>query len=391
MHHRALLAALVLGASGALAGPDPSEFVVRVGWEVTHLADLSGARFMAFDDRGHLYVSRPGEGDVRAYRPDGDGYVELGAFVEDKRTVHGLCFADGWMWYAQSGAVSRARDTDGDGKADEDIVVLAEGSIPSGGGHWWRPILVAGDHFYTSIGDSGNITDQRATDRQKIWRYALDGGSRSLFASGIRNTEKLRFRPGTDEVWGFDHGSDWFGREIGDGRDSQPITDLNPGDEFNHYEEGGFYGHPFVVGRRLPRYEFIDQGGLDIHDLAERTTPPAWEMGAHWATNGWCFVDPASAGDGRALPAEYAGDAFVACHGSWNSSRRVGYCVARVDFDDDPGFGGGPVGLTKIVSTIRGGDVKARPADVVQGPDGSLFFSVDGDGGAIYRLRYVGD
>ena len=40
----------------------------------------------------------------------------------------------------------------------------------------------------------------------------LKGKDKKLWCSGIRNTEKLVIRPGTDEIWGMDHGSDWFGK-----------------------------------------------------------------------------------------------------------------------------------------------------------------------------------
>ena len=42
-----------------------------------------------------------------------------------------------------------------------------------------------------------------------IWS-GLKGGDKKLFVSGIRNTEKLLVRPGTEEIWGMDHGSDMF-------------------------------------------------------------------------------------------------------------------------------------------------------------------------------------
>ena len=128
----------------------------------------------------------------------------------------------------------------------------------------------AGD---TGVGDSGNITDELDSERQKIWRFDLDGSNKRLFVSGIRNTEKLRLRPGSNEIWGADHGSDNFGARLGErmGR-RQPVTDWNPPDELNHYVEGGFYGHPFIVGDKLPRYEYRERE--DILDLAARTTPP---------------------------------------------------------------------------------------------------------------------
>ena len=97
-------------------------------------------------------------------------------------------------------------------------------------------------------------------------------GNPRLLAAGVRNNEKLRLRPGTTEVWGVDHGSDWYGRPIGDRQGRQPITDFNPPDEFNRYAGGAFYGHPFVTDRRLPRVEYYSRP--DIVELAERTVVP---------------------------------------------------------------------------------------------------------------------
>lgn len=209
----------------------------------------------------------------------GNRYEVVNTFVAGYPTVHGMHFADGWLWFAQTGAIHKARDTNSDGKADEVQTVIPEGQLPRGGGHWWRPVLATDRYIYTAIGDAGNINDETETERQKIWRFNKDGTGKTLFASGIRNTEKLRLRPGTNEVWGVDHGSDWFGRTLGERpQQFQPITDHNPPDELNHYEEGKFYGHPFITGNKLPRIEY--QNRKDIVELADKTVPPAWSFGA---------------------------------------------------------------------------------------------------------------
>lgn len=367
------------------------EFTVRQGYEVeVAVEDLPGARFMELDERGHLYISRPRQKDIVAFADaDGDGrFEQLGAFVDGRELVHGMDFHEGWLYFASSGRIERGRDIDGDGKANEVETVLAD--LPAGGGHWWRSLLVTDRYIYTSIGDEGNITDMTASEREKIWRFEPDGSGKTLFASGIRNTEKLRLRPGTDEVWGFDHGSDWFGRGAGDTDGEQPVTNLNPPDELNHYEEGGFYGHPFITGLRVPRYEYLER--KDLHELAMKTIPPAWPMGAHWACNGWTFIDPEINERTGTFPDDHGGDILIACHGSWNSSVKVGYCVARVMFDKDPMNEGQPVGLVKLVSCLGdGGEVLGRPVDVVQCADGSVLFSVDFPRGRVYRLRHTGN
>lgn len=357
-------------------GEGVPKFWVRPGFRVTLEAEGFGeARFMEFDNAGNLFVSQPTLGKIQTFRLKDGKYTQFATFLEGKRSVHGLCWANGWLWFTESGSVWKARDTNGDGKADEVVNVLD--GLPRGG-HWWRSILVTEDGFFTSIGDSGNATDETASDRQKIWKYSLDGKSRKMFVSGIRNTEKLRYRPGTTELYGADHGSDWFGAPLGDKEGRQPITDLNPPCEFNHYVEGGFYGHPFIVGNRVPRIEF--QKRPDILDLAEKSISPAWCFGAHWAPNGWTFLTKPTMGK------DLVGDALVALHGSWNRKEKAGYRIERVLFDKVTGE---PFGGQMLVGTLNeNSDVLGRPVDVAEAPDGTILFSDDATG-KIYRISTV--
>lgn len=365
-------------STGGNIGPDVPPFTVRPGYRVTLAAKgLAHARFLESDGKGTLFVSQPRTGSIISLRDrDGDGAYETRAeFVKGMPTVHGLCFRDGWLWFSRTGSILKARDTNSDGVADETVTVIPEGVMPSGGGHWWRSLLVTSDAIYTSIGDSGNATDETATERQKIWRFNLDGSGKRLHSSGIRNTEKLRLRPGTNEIWGADHGSDNFGKPLGEAAGSrQPVTDANPPCEFNRYVEGGFYGHPFVVGNKLPRIEY--QKRSDILELAAKSVPPQWCFGAHWAPNGFTFVT------GDYFPG-HNGDAFVAFHGSWNSTSPVGYCVERLLFDS---LSGRPYGSLTIVKTLGAdGKVLARPVDCVQEPGGAVLFSCDLTN-AVYRI-----
>ncbi len=352
-------------------GPDVPPFIVRPGLRVTLAAqDIGQVRFLEFGGTDTLYVSQPLAGAIITLRQQGGRWTKAADFVTDKPTVHGMHYYDGWLWFTQSGVVWKARDTNGDGQADEEMKVLD--GLPSGGGHWWRSILVTPSGFYTSIGDSGNITVQISTDRQKIWKFSLDGTNKTLFASGLRNTEKLRLRPGTDEVWGADHGSDAYGNTLGEKPPNQPFTDHIPPCEFNLYVQGGFYGHPFIVGDGLPRLEFKDRP--DLLEWANKAISPEWSLGAHWAPNGWTFVSSNALG--------FQGDAVIACHGSWNSSVKVGYRVERILFDP---LTGRPTGRQKLVGLLRDDQVLGRPCDVVEAPDGSLYFS-DDFRGRIYRI-----
>ncbi|MEL7239094.1 MAG: hypothetical protein AAGK78_09540 [Planctomycetota bacterium] len=367
-------------------------FQVRPGYFVSLAADdLDEARFLEHDGQGTVFLSQPKRGAILALRDtDGDGTFETRSdFVTDQSNCHGMDFEGGWLWYTSSAAgyLRKARDTDGDGLADEIVDVVEAGSdlIPAGGGHPFRGVLVepAKNRVLITVSDPGNMNADLESDRKKVYAFDLDGTNRRVFASGIRNTEKLRHRidargESTDEVWGADHGSDWFGRVYGDARGNQPITDLLPPDELNHLEEGRFYGHPFIVGDRIPRPEFADRD--DLHELAARTTPPAWNYGAHVATNGFDFLGSAVAGT---FGDDHVGDLFQAQHGSWNSSVPVGYAVTRVLFDEHTGR---PFGELAIVVTHPGeGRPLARPVDCMAMPDGSVLWSCNVTG-RLFRI-----
>ncbi len=371
----------VLSSCAQPKTPDPAIWV-RDGFTLSIAENtINEPRFMAFDDQGTLYVSLPGKGEIKSLKDlDKDGYYEtLKTFVSGYPTVHGMYFYEGWLWFTQSGAIYKAMDSNNDGVADKTETIIPNGDLPEGGGHWWRPIVINNNRIYTEIGCSGNISTDEGTDRQKIWTYNLDGRDKKLFASGLRNTEKLVVRPGTDEIWGMDHGSDWFGRTLEEKSSvpGQVITDSNPPGEMNHYVQDGFYGHPFIVGKRIPRYEYMDRP--DIVELAAKTIEPEWCAGAHWASNAMTFYT------GKQFPAECSNDAFVAYHGSWNRTNNAGYCLTRVLFEN-----GHPYGELKYVDFLKpDGEVLGRPVDVLVAPDGSLLFS-DDSVNLIYRLSWNG-
>ena len=369
-------------ASAAGASKVPA-FTVRPGYKVTLAAESLGeARFMATAPTpGDLLLSQPNAGKILTLRDtDNDGTYETRVtFVENEKAVHSMFVKDGWVWFTSSeqGVIKKARDTTGDGIADETVVVTSD--LPRGGGHATWGVAVGVDRVFVAVSDPGNMTEEPG--RNTIYSFKLDGSDKQVFATGLRNTLKLQFRVThdgklTDEIWGADHGSDWFGRPFGDRQGNQPITDLNPPDELNHYTQGAFYGHPFIVGNRIPRQEYVGKRD-DLHELAGKTTPPALAYGAHWASNGFAFLSS------DYFPG-HKGDLVQAFHGSWNSSRRVGYCVSRVFFDPMTGL---PAGIWTIVDGITpsGDNFLTRPVDVVELPSGELLFT-DNQAQRIYRI-----
>src|SRR5436190_11470443 len=124
---------------------------------------------------------------------------------------------DGWLYFSQAaeGSVSRARDTNGHGVADDVEVIIPAKTLPTGGGHPFEGLLVTDKQIYVTSSDPTNMTDDLNSERKTIYVFDFDGKTASnkrVFCTGIRNTEKLRYRPSTTEIYGFDHGSDNFGK-----------------------------------------------------------------------------------------------------------------------------------------------------------------------------------
>ena len=84
---------------------------------------------------------------------------------------------------------------------------------------------------------------------------------------------------------------------------------------------------------------------------------------------------------GEQFPAPFSNALFVAEHGSWNRSKKVGYQVSVATFDST----GKPTYQPFITGWLEGQKAWGRPNDVLPTPDGGLLVS-DDKAGVIYRV-----
>jgi glucose/arabinose dehydrogenase len=84
------------------------------------------------------------------------------------------------------------------------------------------------------------------------------------------------------------------------------------------------------------------------------------------------------------FPPEYRGQVFIAEHGSWNRSHKIGYRVSLVRVKDGRALSY----ETFAQGWLQGEEARGRPVDVQELPDGSLLVSDDA-AGAIYRIAYA--
>jgi len=88
---------------------------------------------------------------------------------------------------------------------------------------------------------------------------------------------------------------------------------------------------------------------------------------------------------GTQFPPQYRGQIFIAEHGSWNRTRKIGYRVTLVRLE-----GGQAVSYEPFATGwLRGEEAWGRPVDLLVLPDGSLLVS-DDKAGATYRISYAG-
>lgn len=325
--------------------------------------DLQDARMLATHG-GHVYLTRPTQGDVlRFVDDDSDGIADSTiAVASDLPTVHGIAFHEGVVYLATPQALYRGSvDEEGDFQGVEPTLE----DLPDGGQHPLRTLGVGPDQMlYISVGSSCDACPETNPEHATMLRAPLDGESREIFAEGLRNTIGFDWHPDTGKLWGMDHGSDWRGDDL-------------PPEELNLLEMGNNYGWPYCFGKQQVDPIIDDPPGTTKEAHCEDTTPSVHEYQAHGAPIGMVFYD------GEGFPAEYTGDAFIALHGSWNRYPPTGYKVVRLGFE-----GGEPTEFEDFVTGFLSADGETqfgRPAGIVVAPDGALLFT-DDDNGMVYRV-----
>jgi glucose/arabinose dehydrogenase len=321
---------------------------------------VPGARSMALGAGGTLFVGSRNAGSVYAVvdaEKDGRG-EEVLTLARGLRSPNGVAFRDGSLYVAEISRILRYDRIEGRLKSPPAPVVV-KGDLPSDAHHGWKFIAFGPDGLlYVPIGAPCNICD-RGDPYASITRMKPDGSGFEIVARGVRNTVGFDWQPGTRELWFTDNGRDMMGDDV-------------PPDELNRLSRPGLhFGYPYCHGGDLPDPEF------GRSRACSEFVAPARKLGPHVAAIGMRFYT------GSMFPAEYRGQAFIAEHGSWNRSRKIGYrlTLVRLKGDEAASY------ETFAEGWLRGEKEWGRPADVLVMPDGALLVSDDA-AGAIYRISY---
>jgi glucose/arabinose dehydrogenase len=343
--------------------PDSAKVIVPKGFTAEVWAEgFRTPRFLLQGEHGEILLSDSDAGMVYAFA-NGDP-KQRKEVLSGLTRPYGLALWHEYLYVGEMTSIKRfkydpAKLTANDGK---EVLKLAD----SEGGHWTRSLLFdrEGQKLYVGVGSRGNI-EVGGEHRAAINRINPDGTGWELYASGTRNPIGLHWYPGSDTLWAVVQERDALG------------DDLVP-DYFTHVQPKGFYGYPWAYSgqHKEPRLD-------DHQEMIAKSLTPDILLGPHVAGLDFTFYT------GSMFPAKYKGGAFLAFHGSWNRSKRIGYEVAFIPFKDGKPTAAPEGFMTGFMLAPDSPDVWGRPVAVFQMKDGSLLVSDDG-GKKIWRIAYKG-
>lgn len=338
----------------------PARFSIAV------FAEVDNARSLAISPSGTVFVGNRNGNSVYAVRDtDGDHKADKRwVIASGLNSPNGVAFRDGDLYVAEISRIIRFDDIE-EKLNDPGSPVVVKDDYPTETHHGWKYIAFGpDDKLYVPVGAPCNICDPEEDIFASITRINPDGTGLEIFAEGVRNTVGFTWHPETKELWFTDNGRDMMG-------------DNTPNCELNHApRQGMHFGYPYCHEGSIRDPEFGNKA-----PCSEFVAPVA-KLGPHVAPLGLKFYT------GGMFPADYKNQVFIARHGSWNRTRKIGYdlCVVKLDGNS-----------AQEVETFASGwlDEEAqkawgRPVDVLILQDGSMLVS-DDTANVIYRISYNGD
>jgi glucose/arabinose dehydrogenase len=355
---------LALAARSAMGSDVPLHRVaLPEGFVIEVYAEVKEARSLALSPSGTVFVGSQDEGRVVALvDSDGDGRAEKAhVLAEGLFLPNGVAFHDGTLYIAEVNRIVKMESIESRLESPPEPVVVLAG-LPDMRHHGWKYLAFGPDGWlYFNVGAPCNVCESVEEIFASISRVRPDGTGLELYARGVRQSVGFDWHPETGHLWFTDNGRDFLG-------------DDQPGDELNvASEKGQHFGYPYCFGMETRDPYF------GAKKPCSAFVAPARELEAHVAAIGMTFYR------GSRFPPEYRGRIFVAEHGSWNRSERIGYRIMAATVE------GNRVAAYAPFATGWIGDKDerpwGRPADILELDDGSLLVS-DDRANVVYRIRY---
>jgi putative membrane-bound dehydrogenase-like protein len=339
------------------------------GFEITlYAGNVPGARSMTLGAQGTLFVGSQRAGNVYALADrDNDGKAETNRIVDSGLWwPNGVAFKDGALYVAEINRILRYDNIEENLESPPDPVVLMD-TLPKEQMHGWKYLAFGPDgKLYFNIGapcnDCDGVVEQQDERFATIMRMNPDGSGLEVYAHGVRNSVGFDWHPEGQDLYFSDNGRDMMGDDI-------PDCELN-----RATAAGQHFGYPYVHAGDIP--DPTHGAGKNPEDYVK----PIQKLGPHVAPLGVAFYT------GSQFPAEYRNRLFIAQHGSWNRSIKIGYRVMQVTLDAS---GNAAAYEEFATGWLQRQEAWGRPVDVCVAPDGALLVS-DDKANAIYRIRYTG-
>jgi glucose/arabinose dehydrogenase len=353
---------ILLSVQGnARADVDLDDIKLPRGFEIEVYAHVPNARSLTLGYNGVVFVSNRRQSSVYAVVPSGDANPQVIEVAKDLDMPNGIAFHNANLYIAEVDRILMYRNIMSQ-LTQLPVPEVLQIQLPDERHHGWRYIGFGPDgRLYVAIGAPCNICNRDDEGFGQIWRMNADGSNPEVYARGVRNSVGFTWHPDTGEFWFTDNGRDMLGDNI-------------PPDELNRAPRPGLhFGYPFCHGGEVLDPEL--GGGQHC----ESYVPPAQKLGPHVAPLGVKFYT------GDMFPPDYHGQLFIAEHGSWNRSKKIGYRVMMVTLED-----GVPVSYEAFArGWLKGEKISGRPVDILVLPDGSMLVS-DDHAGLVYRIYYEG-
>ncbi len=322
---------------------------------------VPNARQMALGDKGTVFVGSRNAGNVYAVVDTDADFRADKVFTIARQLLlpSGIAFKDQSLYVAAVNRILRYADIESRLQSPPKAEIISS-DLPDATHHGWKFIRFGDDgKLYVPVGVPCNICETRNPVFGTILNLDIDTNKWSLYASGVRNSVGFDWHPVTGELWFSDNGRDSIGDDI-------------PPDEINRVSAAGqHFGFPYVYGNNTPQPEFRDRENPDY-------VTPVLNLQAHVAPLGIHFYR------GKQFPEKYRHALFVAEHGSWNRSSKVGYRVMVAMIENNNVVSYQPF----IQGWLVGQSASGRPAALLELNDGSLLVA-DDKAGIIYRVSYI--
>jgi glucose/arabinose dehydrogenase len=331
------------------------------GFKISVYAEVPNARSLCWGANGTLFVGNTGGNSVYAIADkDKNGVADkVYKIASGLNTPCGVAFRNGSLYVAEIGRILRFDDIENNLQKPPAYKVVYD-KLPTDKWHGWKFIAFGpDDKLYVPVGAPCNVCIPDSL-HACLTRMNPDGTGFEVYARGIRNTVGFSWQPQTKELWFTDNGRDELGDNI-------------PSDELNTAPKAGMhFGFPYCHQGDILDPQFGK--GKNCSDY----TPPVYKLGPHVASLGMRFYR------GQMFPAEYRNQIFVAEHGSWNRSKKIGYNITMVKIENNKATQAIPFATGWLQADDK---VIGRPVDVIVAADGALLVSDDSKG-AVYRITY---